>query len=146
MLVFRHVELDRDAGVQDQLAGTFSLAQVLESRSARMISVESEKVRPEAASLSENSRARFAHFLGSPLGRDLHAREEFVGELERGVDRLLRAPVAKALVRVEGVGYLRGYPPGVDAYTVWCCLPGARHRASNHFSSLRLLCTVFSMK
>lgn len=36
--------------------------------------------------------------------------------------------------------------PGVDAYNLWCCLPGARHRASNHFSSLRLLSTVFSMK
>jgi hypothetical protein len=67
VLVFRYVELDCDAGVQDQLAGAFSLAQVLESRSARTISVESEKVRPEAASLSENSRARLAHFLGSPL-------------------------------------------------------------------------------
>jgi hypothetical protein len=67
VLFFRHVELDRNAGVEDQLAGAFSLAQVLESRSARMISVESEKVRPDAASLSENSRARLAHFLGSPL-------------------------------------------------------------------------------
>ncbi len=36
--------------------------------------------------------------------------------------------------------------PGVEAYKVWGCLPGARHRASNHFSSLRLLSTVFSMK
>jgi hypothetical protein len=38
------------------------------------------------------------------------------------------------------------YVPVVEAYKVWRCLPGARHRASNHFSSLRLLSTVFSMK
>lgn len=41
--------------------------QTLESRSALMISVESEKLRPEAASLSENSRAFLAQRLGSPV-------------------------------------------------------------------------------
>jgi hypothetical protein len=38
------------------------------------------------------------------------------------------------------------YVPMVEAYGVWRYHSGARHRASNHFSSLRLLSTVFSMK
>jgi hypothetical protein len=61
------VELYRDARVENQLSRAANLAQTRESRSALTISVEAEKVRPEAASLSENSRAFLAQRLGSPV-------------------------------------------------------------------------------
>lgn len=67
MALLRDVKLYRDARVEDELPWITALAQILESRSALTISVESEKVRPEAASLSENSRAFLAQRLGSPV-------------------------------------------------------------------------------
>ena len=67
VMLFGDVELYGDAGVEDQLPWLVTFAQTRESRTALTISVESEKVRPEAASRSENSRALLAQRLGSPV-------------------------------------------------------------------------------
>ena len=92
------VKLYRDAGVQDQLPRFFTLAQSRVSRSALTISVESENVRPEAASLSENARAFLAQRLGSPVAR----REGFILAFFSAISLSFRALLAELAFGLPG--------------------------------------------